>query len=167
MARVVGRLTRANALLHKAIHLVHPHAKRRGRSGSGAGLMTRRAAVTRQGPRPPSSPSRAHGPPMATGGEATEHGEAERLLRSLQAADVALHAEAAVPEADHSMGYFFHAVEPHKRLHAAVSDLTPAEGEPPGWQQDPMAVAVPCAPPSMGPHSWGHYRGSGRCALIP
>lgn len=62
-------------------------------------------------------------------GEAPEQGYAERLMRIIQEEDVALHDFADFHEADHSMGHCLHDVYQHKRMHAALGDLTPAACE--------------------------------------
>ena len=62
----------------------------------------------------------AHGIPSSRAaiGEATEPGDAERLMRTIQAAEVALHDSADVHEAYQHLGPFFDEVYQHTRLHA-------------------------------------------------
>ena len=83
----------------------------------------------------------AHGIPISRAaiGEATEPGDAERLRRTIQAAEVALHDSADVHEAYQHLGRFFDEVYQHTRLHAALGDLTPAEDET-HWRQQPHAT---------------------------
>jgi putative transposase len=56
---------------------------------------------------------------MATVGEATEHGDAERLMRTMQDEEGALHDEADFHTAYHRSGRFLDAVAQHKRMQAA------------------------------------------------
>jgi putative transposase len=79
---------------------------------------------------------------MATVGDATEKGSAERLRRTLNDAAVALHADPDVHEAYHSLGPFLHDVYQHQRMHAAWGSLTPAEFAAHWVQQEPLAVAM-------------------------
>jgi putative transposase len=79
---------------------------------------------------------------MATVGEATENGYAERLMRTMKKEEVALHDDADVHAAYHSIGGFLNDVDQHKRIHSALGYLTPAEFETHWLRQDPMAVSV-------------------------
>jgi putative transposase len=84
---------------------------------------------------------------MATVGEATENGHAERLMRTIKEEEVRLHDYADFHEAYHSIGRFLDDVYQHKRIHSALGYLTPAEFETHWLQQDPTAVSVELAPP--------------------
>ena len=84
---------------------------------------------------------------MAAAGEPTENGDAERLRRTLKEAEVTRQDYADVPDAYHHLGRFLDHVYQHKRIHAALGYLTPAEFETP-WQQQPTAAAgVKLVPP--------------------
>jgi putative transposase len=80
---------------------------------------------------------------MATVGEATEKGYAERLMRTIQEEEVALHDYTDFHEAYQSLGPFLNDVYPHKRIHAALGSLTPAACETHWLRQDPLAVSIP------------------------
>jgi putative transposase len=84
---------------------------------------------------------------MATVGEATENGYAERLMRTSKEEEVMLHDYADFREAYQSIGRFLDGVYQHKRLHSALGYLTPAEFETHWLQHDPTAVSVELAPP--------------------
>jgi putative transposase len=56
---------------------------------------------------------------MATVGEATENGDAERLMRTSKEAEVMLQDYADFHEAYHSIGRFLDDVYQHKRIHSA------------------------------------------------
>lgn len=64
---------------------------------------------------------------LATMGEATANGEAERLRRTRQAAAVARHDEAACHTADHRRGRCRDAGDQHQRMPSALDYVTPAE----------------------------------------
>jgi putative transposase len=81
---------------------------------------------------------------MATVGEATENGYAERLMRTIKEEEVTLHDYADFHEAYQSIGRFLDDVYQHKRIHSALGYLTPAEFETRWLRQAP---AVKLAPP--------------------
>jgi transposase InsO family protein len=76
---------------------------------------------------------------MAALSEATEHGYAERLMRTIQEEEVTLHDYADFHEAYPHLGRFLDEVYQHKRLHSALGSLTPAEFEA-QWRQRPRAT---------------------------
>jgi len=78
---------------------------------------------------------------MATVGQATEHGDAERLMRTIQEAEVTLHDYADLHEASQSLGRFLDDVYQHKRIHSAFGSLTPVEFETCWLRQAPMTVS--------------------------
>jgi putative transposase len=78
---------------------------------------------------------------MATVGAPTEHGAAERLMRTLKEEDVTLHAYADFHEASQHLRRVLDDVYQHKRMHSVVGYLTPAEFETP-WQQQQTAAAA-------------------------
>jgi putative transposase len=84
---------------------------------------------------------------MATVGEATENGYAERLMRTIKEEEVTLHDYADFHEAYQSIGRFLDDVYQHKRIHSALGYLTPAEFETRWLRQAPLAEAVKLAPP--------------------
>jgi transposase InsO family protein len=84
---------------------------------------------------------------MATVGEATENGYAERLRRTIKEEEVALHDHTDVHEAYQSLGHFLTAVYQYKRIHSALGYLTPAELEAHWMRQNPIAVPTKLAPP--------------------
>ena len=84
-------------------------------------------------------------------GEATENGDAERLMRTMKEEAVALHDYADFHEAYQSLGRFLDDVYQHKRIHSALGYLTPAEFETQWLEQNSMAVSMKLAPPRNGP----------------
>jgi putative transposase len=78
---------------------------------------------------------------MATVGEPTENGAAERLMRTIKAEEVTLHAYADFHDAYQHLRHFLDDVYPHKRMHAVLGYLTPAAFETP-WQQQQTAAAA-------------------------
>jgi putative transposase len=84
---------------------------------------------------------------MATVGEPTEHGSAERLMRTIKAEEVTLHEYADFHAAYQPLRRFLDAVYQHQRMHSGLGYLTPAEFEA-QWQQQQMAAAAgKLAPP--------------------
>lgn len=84
---------------------------------------------------------------MATVGEATENGYAERLMRTIKEEEVALHDYADFHSAYSSIGRFLDDVYQRKRIHSAIGYMTPAEFEAHWLEQDPSAGATQLAPP--------------------
>jgi putative transposase len=84
---------------------------------------------------------------MATGGEATENGHAERLMRTIKAEKVRLHDYADFHAAYQQIGRFLDDVYQHKRIHSALGYLTPAEVETQWLHQQSMAISDKLAPP--------------------
>jgi putative transposase len=78
---------------------------------------------------------------MATAGEPTENGYAERLMRTIKEEEVTLHDYADFHDAYRHLGRFLDHVYQHKRIHSALGYLTPAEFET-QWQQQPTAAAA-------------------------
>jgi putative transposase len=84
---------------------------------------------------------------MAAVGEATENGDAERLMRTIKEEEVTLHGYTDFHEACQSLDHFLNDVYQHKRTHSALGYLTPAEFETYWLRQDPIAVSRQLAPP--------------------
>jgi putative transposase len=78
---------------------------------------------------------------MTTGGEATEHGYAERLRRTITEEEVTLHEYLDFHDAYQHLGRFLDEVYPRKRLQSALGYLTPAVFEP-QWLQQPITVPL-------------------------
>jgi putative transposase len=84
---------------------------------------------------------------MAAVGEATEHGYAERLMRTIKEEEVTLHDYADFGDAYRHIGRFLDHVYQQKRIHSALGYLTPAELETQWLQQQAAATSVELAPP--------------------
>jgi putative transposase len=84
---------------------------------------------------------------MATVGEATENGYAERLMRTIKEEEVALHNYTDFHQAYQSLGRFLNDVYQHKRIHSALGYLTPAEFEAHWMRHNPITVPMNLAPP--------------------
>ena len=83
---------------------------------------------------------------MATIGEATENGYAERLMRTIKEEEVTLHAYINFHDAYQHLGRFLDDVYQQKRIHSALGYLTPAEFETQWLQQRitrPLKLAMP------------------------
>ena len=72
---------------------------------------------------------------MAAGGEATENGDAERLMRTIKEEEVTLNEYADFHAAYQQLGRFLAAVSQLKRIHSALGYLTPEEVET-QWRQN-------------------------------
>jgi putative transposase len=84
---------------------------------------------------------------MATVGEPTENGYAERLMRTIKEEEVTLQEYADFHDAYQHLRRFLDDVYQHKRIHSVLGYLTPAEFEA-QWQQQQMAAAAgKLAPP--------------------
>src|SRR5215218_10405491 len=94
---------------------------------------------------------------MATVGEPTEHGSAERLMRTLKEEAVTRHDDTDLHAGYHRRGRVLAHVSQPKRMHAALGYRTPAAVETPGLEPQSAVAAVTFATPSTGPNSWGHY----------
>jgi putative transposase len=79
---------------------------------------------------------------MATAGEPTENGYAERLMRTIKEEEVTLHDYADFHDAYRHIGRFLDHVYQHKRIHSALGYLTPAEFETQRQQQQTAAASV-------------------------
>jgi putative transposase len=83
---------------------------------------------------------------MATVGEPTENGDAERLMRTIKEEEGTLHEYAGFHEAYQHLRRFLDDVYQHKRIHSVLGYLTPAEFER-QWQQHTAAAAGKVVPP--------------------
>jgi transposase InsO family protein len=84
---------------------------------------------------------------MATVGEPTENGYAERLMRTLKEEEVTLHEDADFHDAYQHLGRFLDDGYHHKRIHSVWGYLTPAEFETKWQQQQTATAAGKLAPP--------------------
>jgi putative transposase len=84
---------------------------------------------------------------MAAAGEPTEHGHAERLMRTIKEEEVTLHEYADFHDAYQQLSRFLDDVYQHKRIHSVLGYLTPAEFERQWQQQQPAAAAGQLASP--------------------
>jgi putative transposase len=83
---------------------------------------------------------------MAAVGEATENGDAERLMRTIKEEEVTLHDYQDFHDAYQHLGHFLADVYQHKRIHSALGYLSPEEFETQWWQQHiatPMKLETP------------------------
>jgi putative transposase len=78
---------------------------------------------------------------MATVGEATENGYAERLMRTIKEEEVTLHDYSDFHDAYQHLSRFLNDVYQQKRIHSALGYLTPAEFET-QWLQQPSTVPL-------------------------
>jgi putative transposase len=83
---------------------------------------------------------------MATAGEPSENGYAERLMRTIKEEEVTLHNYADFHAAYQGIGRFLDHVYQHKRIHSALGYLTPAEFET-QWRQQTAAASIPLERP--------------------
>jgi putative transposase len=83
---------------------------------------------------------------MATVGEATENGYAERLMRTIQE-DVRLHDYDDFHAAYQHIGRFLDDIYQHKRIHSVLGYLTPAEFEIQWLQHCAMTMSAPLETP--------------------
>jgi putative transposase len=79
---------------------------------------------------------------LAAVGEATENGDAERLMRTIKEEEVTLNEYADFHAAYQQLGRFLAAVSQLKRIHSALGYLTPEEVETQWRQKQPHAMAV-------------------------
>ena len=94
---------------------------------------------------------------MATVGEATENGYAERLMRTIKEEEVTLHDYIDFHDAYQHLGRFLDDVYQQKRIHSALGYLTPAEFETPmvaGAQHCTSEVRNALKRSNF----WGHYK---------
>jgi putative transposase len=68
-------------------------------------------------------------PSMAARGKASQHGYAERVLRTIKEEEVHLSDYRDYADARARLGHFLDEVYTHKRIHSALGYLTPAEYE--------------------------------------
>jgi putative transposase len=93
---------------------------------------------------------------LATVGEATENGEAARLMRTRKAEEVMLYDAIDLPGASQHLGRFLDDVSQQTRRHAAWGNLTPAAFETP-WLPQPSTVPGQLETPETGPPFGRHY----------
>jgi putative transposase len=79
---------------------------------------------------------------LATVGEPTENGDAERLMRTLKEAEVTLQDYADFHAAYRHLGRVLDPIYQHTRIHAALGSLTPAEFATPWRPQQAAAASV-------------------------
>jgi putative transposase len=79
---------------------------------------------------------------MAAVGEATENGDAERLMRTIKEEEVTLNEYTDFHAAYQQIGRFLDDVDQLKRIHSALGYLTPEEFETQWLQKQPNAMAV-------------------------
>jgi transposase InsO family protein len=72
---------------------------------------------------------------MATVGEPTENGYAERLMRTIKEECVSLTEFRDFADAEGQLGRFLDQVYQHKRIHSALGYLTPGEFEQQWWAE--------------------------------
>ena len=73
---------------------------------------------------------------MATAGQPSENGYAERLIRTIKEEEVYLSEYVDMDDARKQLGHFIDEVYMHERIHSALDNLTPAEFEA-GWYRNP------------------------------
>jgi transposase InsO family protein len=78
---------------------------------------------------------------LAAVGAAWQHGSAERLMRTIQEEEVELSAYPDDADAHQPIGRLLHEVYMHKRMHALLGYLTPAEFEQ-HWQSQQAMLQV-------------------------
>ena len=72
---------------------------------------------------------------MASVGEPSENGYAERVIRTIKEEEVYLSDYQNMAQAREEIGHFIDVVYQHKRIHSALGYLTPAEFEA-KWQKN-------------------------------
>jgi putative transposase len=79
---------------------------------------------------------------MAAVGEATANGDAERLMRTIKEAEVALHDSGGFHDAYQQLGRVRDHVDQQKRIQSAWGYLTPVEVETPWLQQQRIGTPI-------------------------